>query len=148
MTEARVNRPTPIPTELTQPFWDAARRHRLAVQQCNVCGFYQHPPNTVCPQCLSTSLGWTPVAGVGRVYAYTVMNAPVVKGFEAIVPYACILVELIEQPRLLILTNLVEAPPSAAAVGLEVEVVFEDSHDGFVLPQFRPRSSQGIGSDT
>ena len=133
-------RPLPISTELTQPFWDAARARRLVIQRCNNCGWYQHPPGTICPKCLSVDMGWAGVSGRGRVHAYTVMYEPVVAGFENLVPYAVIIVELEEQPGLLILTNLVEVPADAARIGLDVEVVFEDTERGFVLPQFRPRT--------
>jgi uncharacterized protein len=136
-------RPVPISTELTQPFWDAAREHRLAIQRCVECGRYQHPPSTICPRCLSTDLGWETVSGKGKISAYTVMNEPVVNGFEQMVPYACIVVELDEQPGLMVLTNLVEAPASMARVGLEVELTFESTDRGFVLPQFKPTEQQG-----
>jgi uncharacterized OB-fold protein len=137
--EGVARRPVPVSTELTQPFWDAARERRLAIQRCVACGRYQHPPNTICPRCLSTDLAWANMSGKGTVIAYTVMNEPVVNGFEQVIPYACVIVELAEQSGLLILTNLVEAPASAARVGLEVELTFESTDRGFVLPQFRPR---------
>src|ERR1700756_3264273 len=100
-------RPVPVSSELTQPFWDAAREHRLAIQRCQVCGRYQHPPNTVCPECRSTTFTWATVSGHGKIFAFTIMHEPVVVGFEDVVPYACILVELEEQQGLLMLTNLV-----------------------------------------
>lgn len=131
-------RPLPISSELTEPFWEAARNERLAIQRCTQCGRYQHPPGTICPQCLSTDFGWPAVSGKGTVHSYTVMYDPVVAGFEQVIPYAVVVVELVEQRGLLILTNLVDADVSEARVGLPVELVFEDTGRGFVLPQFRP----------
>ena len=31
-------RPLPAPDELTRPYWEAAREHRLVVQRCAGCG--------------------------------------------------------------------------------------------------------------
>jgi uncharacterized OB-fold protein len=58
-------------------------------------------------------------------------------GFEEDVPYSCIVVELVEQPELLIAANLVGSLPREAEVGRPVEVAFVEDSRGFTLPQFR-----------
>ena len=65
------------------------------------------------------------------------MHDPGIRGFEDAVPFAIIAVELDEQPGLLVLSNLLDAPPEQAVIGLHVEVDFEPMEGGFVLPQFR-----------
>jgi uncharacterized OB-fold protein len=35
-------------------------------------------------------------------------------------------------------TDIVGCPPSEVAIGLRVEVVFEEAGEGWVLPHFRP----------
>src|ERR1700751_5149468 len=88
-------RPTPIPNDLTQPFWDAAKNRRLAIQRCQDCGRYFHPPLPICNNCYSTKLAFETVTGRGRIYSRTVMHDPRILGFgEAVVPYAVIAVEL------------------------------------------------------
>jgi uncharacterized OB-fold protein len=48
------------------------------------------------------------------------------------------IVELAEGPRLM--TNVVECPPDAVGIGMEVEVVFDDVTPEVTLPKFRPTS--------
>jgi hypothetical protein len=45
---SQVTRPIPVPNEWTKPFWDAARRGVLALQRCQACGHFQHPPYPTC----------------------------------------------------------------------------------------------------
>ena len=52
-------------------------------------------------------------------------------------PYAVVVVELEEGARLL--SNVVDCPVREIAVGMPVEVVFEDVTPEVTLPKFRPR---------
>jgi uncharacterized OB-fold protein len=63
--------------------------------------------------------------------------SPVVPGFEGAVPYACVVVELDEQPELLVAGNLVGADPTEAVIGRRVEVAFETFADDVALAMFR-----------
>jgi uncharacterized OB-fold protein len=58
-------------------------------------------------------------------------------GFAAEVPYAVVVVELDEGPRLI--SNVVGVEPHAITIGMPVEVVFEDVTPEVTLPKFRPR---------
>ena len=136
--QGKAKRPIPAPTSLTEPFWAAARERRLAIQRCEQCGRFHHPPQPMCPDCHANSLSFETVSGRGTVYEYTIMRDARVQGFSESIPYACVAVELAEQPGLLVVGNLVGASPEDARVGLRVEVTFEEIGEGFVLPQFRP----------
>ena len=57
--------------------------------------------------------------------------------FEA-VPYAVVVVQLDEGVRML--TNLLAVGPGDVAIGMPVEVVFEDVTGEVTLPKFRPRT--------
>ncbi len=130
-------RPVPAPDELTQPFWDATAAHRLEIQRCTACGYYNHPPKRLCDQCTSPDLGFVPVSGRGQVYSYTVMRQTSIAGFEDKVPYTTLLVELEEQPQLL-LVSTVPGDGAGIAIGQSTELWWEPIEEGFVLPQFRP----------
>lgn len=135
---AKPTRPIPIPTPLTQPYWDAAKERKLVIQRCQDCWTYFHPPTPNCLECYSTNLAFEPVSGKGRILARTIMYDPRIRGFgEDVVPFAVIVVELDEQPRLLVVANLLEVPADEAKIGRRVEVDFEPIGEGFVLPQFR-----------
>ena len=132
-----VTRPIPVPNEWTKPFWDAATRGVLALQRCQACGHFQHPPYATCVRCMAIDLAFEPVRGTGAIYAYTVMYHTGDKRFAAAVPYASIVVELDDAPGALLAANLLEAPYTEAKVGRRVEVVFEPLNDDITLPQFR-----------
>jgi uncharacterized OB-fold protein len=136
MSEARP-KPTPIPDDVTRPFWDAAKERRLVVQRCGACGYYNHPPRTVCDACLSQELSFQQVSGRGRVHTFTVMHQRDVPGFESEAPFISIVAELEEQPMLLMVSNLPMSERERVSIGAPVMVEFEDRGNGVVVPQFR-----------
>jgi uncharacterized OB-fold protein len=135
MSEARA-KPIPVPDDITRPFWEAARQRRLVVQRCPSCGYYNHPPRNVCDVCLGQELRFEPVSGRGRIYTFTVMHQRDVPGFEAEAPFINIVVELDEQPMLLMVSNLPISERERVRIGAPVIVDFEDRANGVIVPQF------------
>jgi uncharacterized protein len=136
-SDTRALRPRPVPDDLTQPFWDGVADHKLVMQRCRDCRTYVHPPYPECTNCRSSDLTFEPVSGRGVIFERAIVTSPVVVGFEDSVPYACLFVELAEQPGLLVAGNLVDAAPDEAEIGRPVEVVFRQDIDGFTLPVFK-----------
>ena len=134
---SKVTRPIPVPNEWTKPFWDSAKQGVLALQRCQACGHFQHPPYATCVTCMAIDLKFEPVAGKGAIYAYTIMYHAGDRRFAAAIPYASIIVELDEAPEALLAGNLLEAPYTEAKVGRRVEVIFQPLNEDFTLPQFR-----------
>ena len=130
-------KPVPVPDEISQPFWDAAKERRLVAQRCSQCGYYNHPPRLMCDRCSSQNLEFAPLSGRGSIYSFTVMHQPSVAGFEAEVPYVNLVIELDEQAMLLMVSNLPRAELERVRIGGRVEVWFEDRGTNVVLPQFR-----------
>ncbi len=126
----------PGATELTRPYWDAAREGRLVVQECQGCGRVQHPPLPACPECHSTDLGWRQASGEGTVYTCTVVRHPTHFAFADKIPYVIALVELAEGPRLV--TGITGIPAEQVRAGMTVRVVFREVSDGVTLPYFEP----------
>jgi hypothetical protein len=137
------SRATPLITDLTQPFWDATKQRRLAIQRCADCAYYNHPPKPACDRCQSTNLAFTDVSGNATVWSFTVMHQKSVAGFEEAVPYVTALVELDEQPMLLLVTNLPGVAPEDLRIGMRVHATFEALEDGNMLPQFVPATTVG-----
>lgn len=133
-------RPTPVADTLSKPFWLAASRGELAIQRCNRCGKYFHPPTVHCMQCNDAELVFQPVSGLGTVVAVTVMHEARVSGFEGVTPYTCVLVELDEQQGLSIASNYVGGRGQDVRAGTRVRAVFEPVDVDTVLPQFGPAS--------
>jgi uncharacterized protein len=111
-----------MPSPLSEPFWAAVREHRLELQRCTVCGRWEWTPQVVCSHCLTDTLAWTPVSGLGTVYTYSVVNRPQSDAFGT--PYVVSMVELDEGPRLM--ANVVGIPPDEVRIGMRVQVGFED----------------------
>ena len=132
-------KPLPQVTPEMKPFWDAARRHELVVQRCAGCGTHRFPARDICSRCLSREAAWTAVSGRGTVFSWAIMHQVYHPGFAAEVPYAVVVIELDEGPRLV--SNLVGCPPADVRAGMPVEVVFDDVAPDVTLPKFRPRRS-------
>jgi uncharacterized protein len=136
MSESRP-KPFPVPDETTLPFWEAAKHRQLAIQRCVSCGYYNHPPRIICDACLSQELRFEPVSGRGRIHTFTVMHQRDVPGFESEAPFINVVVELVEQPMLLMVSNLPISSRERVGIGAPVEVEFEDRGDDVIVPQFR-----------
>jgi len=130
-------KPVPVADELSAPFWNGARERRLVIQRCADCNYYNHPPRPFCDACLSQRLEFQAVSGRGSIYSYTVMHQRDVAGFEHEAPFINIVVELEEQPLLLMVANLPSSERERVRVGAPVEVVFEERGEGLIIPQFR-----------
>ena len=126
----------PAATDLTRPYWENARNHRLVTQRCNNCANGWHPPLPACPRCHGRDLGWREVSGAGTVYTYTVVRHPTHFAFADTIPYAIALVELAEGPWLI--TGITGCPPDGVRAGMPVRVVFREVTDGVMLPYFEP----------
>jgi uncharacterized OB-fold protein len=137
MVSATSKKPVPVADELTTPFWQAAKERRLLIQRCGACGYYNHPPRPFCDACSAQDLRFEPVSGRGTVYTFTVMHQRDVAGFQDEAPFINLVVELAEQPKLLMVSNLPLAQRPRVTIGAPVEVDFEDRGDGLVVPQFR-----------
>jgi hypothetical protein len=127
-------------TELTAPYWEAARVGRLLVQECRSCRQVWHPPLPRCPHCHAADPGWRQVSGDGTVYTYTVVRHPTHFAFADKVPYVLAIVELAEGPRLV--TAITGAAPDQVRVGQPVRAVFREVADGVTLPYFEPAAER------
>lgn len=129
-------RPLPALEPRTEAFWRACRAGRLELTRCRPCNYFIHPSKPLCPRCRGRDLDTAELSGRGRVYSYTVNHKAWYPGQD--VPYAIALVELIEQPGLRLMTNIVECPVERICIGMPVRVRFEILDDDIALPLFVP----------
>lgn len=129
------NRPIPLPTPETAPFWAATVEGRLSVQCCRACGTHIFYPRLVCPSCMSDELDWITCTGRGLVYSFTIVRrAP--PAFADRVPYVVALIELEEGPRMM---SWVRTPDvDGVRIGMPVVVDFEAVSEDVALPVFVP----------
>jgi uncharacterized OB-fold protein len=139
VTESVAARPVvPAPDALTSFFWDGARQHQLLIQKCNRCGRFQHWPEPVCQHCLSFDLGHGEVSGRGTIYSFEIATQAFHPWFADKIPFVIAVVELVEQPNLKLITNIVDTDTSAIEIGAQVQVTWRRLDDQFTLPVFRP----------
>ena len=130
-------------------YFEAAREHRLVVQQCDGCDKLRWELGPSCPWCLSMAWHWQAVSGKGTIYSYQIVCQAIQPGFRDWAPYPIVLVELDEQrgeptpdEALRIVMNLVDAnfnpeKQENIAIGKRVEVTFLEVDATFALPQWR-----------
>ncbi len=127
-------RPRPAPDPETAGFFEAARRHELAIRVCSRCGATLHLPRSWCAHCRAGDTEWRAVSGKARLYSWTTVVQGVHPALEA--PYTVVLVELEDHPEVRLAGMLPGEPPLEA--GMPMEVTFEDLDDEVTLPQFVP----------
>lgn len=131
-------RPLPMPDEVSAPFWQAARAGRLEIQRCRACGRWNHGPSLACPECGSEDLGFELASGRGKLYSWTVLREAPGPGFRDMLPLVVGIVELDEQPHLLLSANILNVDEAELRLGLPLRVCFEWVTDDCALPQFQP----------
>lgn len=137
----------PAPDEITGPWWEATREHRLVLQTCPRCvredrPGVQHPPRALCIHCGSDELGWAASGGTGVVDACTVVHrAP---RPDLAVPYVIARVRLDE--GVVLLTRLQGREPDAWRIDDPVRIAWVDLDDGRALPVFVPAAPSAAPS--
>lgn len=124
----------PVPSGVTERFWEATTEGRFLVQHCPDCDTAQFYPRIHCSSCGGRDLDWTEAAGRGEVHSYTVCHRPGGRGFVDHVPYAVAVVELAEGPKMM---AFVDDDHEAVEVGAPVELAFWQVSDDAALPVVR-----------
>jgi uncharacterized OB-fold protein len=107
----------------------------LCMQRCGSCGTWRHPPRRYCGSCWSGSSTFEPVAGAGTVASFAVSHRALDPAWAARVPFATLVVELSEGPRVL---AQYDGAPDSVALGDLMSVVIEAIRDDFVLLHAHP----------
>ncbi len=122
-----MDKPMPVPTPTTQPFWDGLRQHKVLLQYSPSTERWVFYPRVLAPRTLSDDLEWREVSGGGALYSYTVARRPTAPPWADSVPQLLAIVELDEGPR--ISTELVNVEPEQIKIGMRVRPVFADEGD-------------------
>lgn len=132
-------RPLPQLTLDNEFFWKSGEDGVLRVQQCASCSSYVHPPSPVCRYCHGTSLAPSEVSGYATLIGFTKNERFSLPALPA--PYIVAHVALEEDPRVRLITNLVNCSFEDLYLGMRVEVSFEQCDDVW-LPVFTPCATQ------
>ena len=138
MKSSDKQKPLPEITDLTRPFWAAARDGKLMLQRCTRCGTMNFHPKPWCIECGNREIPWTEVEPTGTVYAFTtattvMMNLP---GWKDDLPLTLCLIDLDAGPRMY--APLVGCSADEARIGMRVRAEFERIGEDAGVPRFRP----------
>jgi acetyl-CoA acetyltransferase/uncharacterized OB-fold protein len=135
LTMDAAQRVLPLVDDQSRAFWEAGRDGVLRFPGCNECGALLHPPGPVCRHCRSQDLALRDVSPNGVVVGVTInhqrwdaRHAP---------PFAIATVAIDADPRVRLITNLVDVEPEQARVGMRVRARFEHREDVWI-PVFVP----------
>lgn len=130
-----MTRPLPKLLPWSGWFWTSGADGQLRIQGCDDCDTLVHPPAPICPACRSSASSPRVMSGRATVIGVTVNHQQWLPGFAP--PYAIANVALADDPTIHLTTNIVECDPDDVAIGMEVEVRFEQNDDVWV-PLFAP----------
>jgi uncharacterized OB-fold protein len=134
-----MDKPRPVPTPATQPFWDGLRQHKVLLQYSPSTERWVFYPRVLAPRTLADDLEWREVSGLGTLYSYTIARRPTAPPWADAMPQLLAIVELDEGPR--ISTELVNVDPEQIKIGMRVRPVFADGGDETVtLLHYEPQS--------
>lgn len=126
--------PLPAVSPETEAFWTGGADGRLHIMACNACDHRIHPPQVICPMCLSRDVRARPASGKATIATFTINRQPWMPGLA--VPYAVGIVELDDQPGVRITARIIADDVDDVRIGSAVEVAFEQNEDVFI-PVFR-----------
>ncbi len=126
-------RPRPRLEGLAGEFYAHVSKGELRLQRCSTCRAWRHIPRPLCSACSSGAWTWERSAGRGRVVTLTITERPLHPAFTD-TPYAIVVVELEEGPRLL--TSILDADPRQIRIGTAVRFEPLRLDDEISLPAF------------
>jgi uncharacterized protein len=132
--EEASRKPLPSPDADTVALWAGMREGKLLLQHCGRCGNVAYYQQQLCRKCGSEELAAKPASGYGKVHSFSVVHRAPGPAFKNDVPYAVLLVELAEGPRMI---STFAGDPDDVAFDMDVQIVFEKVSDEVTLPQFK-----------
>lgn len=123
----------------TEPFWQAAKEHKLTACQCAKCGHFRMPPSPFCPECRSTEKSWPELPGTAEVFSFAICNRNPADGSDYVYVPAVVVLDGTDGAHLV--TNLYGVTAEDVEIGMRVRVGWNPIQDGWVLPIFEPEES-------
>ena len=133
--EEAARKPLPTPDADTAAFWRGLRDGKLLLQHCGECGHVQYYQQAICRACGSEQLEHRAASGRGKVHSFSVVHRAPGPAFKGDVPYAVILVELAEGPRMI--STFTGGAPDEVTFDMDVVLVLDRLNEDITLPRFR-----------
>jgi uncharacterized protein len=129
-------KPRPIPDPDSERYWKALKDGRLMLQYCGDCAGAQVYHQAICRSCGGGRFEYRSASGYATVYSFSVVHRAPGPAFSQDTPYAVLLVELDEGPRMI--SSLIGAAPESVTFGTRVRLVCDPVTDEISLPRFQP----------
>ena len=133
--EDAMKKPLPAPDADSAAFWRGLHDGVLLLQHCADCGHLQYYQQAMCRQCGGENLVHRPASGRGKVHSFSVVHRAPGPAFKADLPYAVLLVDLEEGPRMI--STYVGGKPEEVTFDMDVMLVCEPINEEVTLPRFR-----------
>ena len=134
MSEPRPPRMLPSPTGANAELYAFWAKGELRLARCAQCKTWRHPPRFRCAACGAAEYTWELATGRGVVFSWTITHRAIDPAYEP--PYAIVVVELEEGPRLL--GTLAGIELAELRLDLPVIVELEKVSETIALVAFRP----------
>jgi len=135
MSDNADRKPLPTPDADTAALWRGLREGKLLLQHCRRCGHVQYYQQASCRACGAEELEHRPASGRAKVHSFSVVHRAPGPAFKADVPYAILLVELAEGPRMI--STFTGGRPEEVTFEMDVELTFDRISEEITLPRFR-----------
>lgn len=120
-------------TDENRPYWTGGAQGQLLIARCDACAAAIHPPELICPRCLSREIVHRPASGTGAVYTFTINTQAWRPDLSE--PYAIVVVDLDGEDGVRITGELVGDAVLTPEIGDRVRTVFL-AQDDVWIPQF------------
>ena len=129
------NKPLPLQTEISRPFWNSLAENKLTAIQCGSCGKHTFYPRKHCQHCLSHDVKWVELSGEASLYSYTIARIPTLPEFADEAPQILAVVELKEGVRMN--STLIDVPEEQVNIGMPLRAVLNTvTPEGQTLVRF------------
>ena len=129
-------KPLPVVTPITKPYWDALKDEQIRLQYCGSCKAHIFYPRSHCPSCLNPELEWQNVEGSGALHTFTITRQPTAPHFADEVPQILAMVDLDIGVRLTSTLKNVDA--DSIKVGMRLKPYYDHVSEEITLLRFQP----------
>ncbi len=129
--------PLPVKQPESDFYWEKTQSRELWLRRCNDCDRAYFYPRDFCPTCGGRNVEWIRSSGKGTLHAFAIVHRAPTPAFRDRVPFVVAMIDLEEGARLPANLVGVDPDPALIAVGMPVEVDFQDLTPEVTLPVFR-----------
>ena len=133
--EDAIKKPLPAPDADSAVLWRGLRDGVLLLQHCANCGHVQYYQQAMCRQCGGENLVHRAASGRGKVHSFSVVHRAPGPAFKADLPYAVLLIDLEEGPRMI--STYTGGKAEEVTFDMDVVLVCEPVNEDITLPRFR-----------